>query len=124
MAWRFHFPIRNYDFNTLVRISAEFHTSCVRMASMSHTYNVQLCILFVFSIILAPLLGQRIFMFRHMHECLTTVVILNAALNPSAAINDKSCIYVIHCFAYKFAIIVVQVFLTQGIPIIAPWQLK
>ena len=97
---------------------------CTHGVYVAHIY-VQLCILFVFSIILAPLLGQRIFMFRHMHECLTTVVILNA-LNPSAPINEKSCKYVIQCFAYKFAIIVVQVFLTQGrpIPILAPWQLK
>ena len=98
---------------------------CTHGVYVAHIY-VQLCILFVFSIILAPLLGQRIFMFRHMHECLTTVVILNA-LNPSAAINEKSCKYVIQCFAYKFAIISrTSMFNTRYrcIPILAPWQLK
>ena len=35
--------------NTLVRISAEFHTPCVRMASMSHTYmcNFVFCLYFL-----------------------------------------------------------------------------
>ena len=35
--------------NTLVRISAEFQTSCVRMASMSHTYmcNFVFCLYFL-----------------------------------------------------------------------------
>ena len=64
---------------------------------------------FFFSFVLGPLLGQRIFMLRHMHECLTTIVILKA-LKPSAAINDKAFKNVMPCLAYKFAIIVVPLF--------------
>ena len=95
---------------------------CTHGVYVAHIY-VLLRIVFVCSIILAPLLGQGIFMLCHMHGCLTIVIILSA-LKPSAAINTKSCKYIVQCVASKFAVIVVPLLLTQGITIPVTWQLK